>query len=110
MKTLPLLLAASLAAIATSQAAHAQDYVYMLSAGELRGAIDQGKRDQAIYYISGVMDSLMRTRDFCVPADSSPGVVGARAFKMMGQQPRDSMAPAADVLSVYLHSEYPCKK
>lgn len=110
MKALPLLLVASLALIGATRVAHAQEYVYMVSAGELRGAIDQGKRDQAIYYISGVMDSLMRTRDFCVPEGSTPGVIGANAYRMMAQQPRESMAPAADVLSVYLHADYPCRK
>ena len=110
MKVLPLLLAAGLAFIGASRVAHAQEYVYMLSAGELRGAIDQGKRNEAIYYISGVMDSLMRTRDFCVPEGSNPGVIGARAYKMMAQQDRESKAPAADVLTVFLHGDYPCGK
>ena len=52
----------------------------------------------------------MRTRDFCVPEGSTPGIIGAKAYRLMAQQPRESMAPAADVLSVYLHADYPCTK
>lgn len=91
-------------------AAQAQEYVYMVSTGEMRRMIDQGKKDMAVGYIAGVMDSMMRTRDFCVPEGSSSGDIGARAYKMMGQQPRESMAPAADVIGVFLHGDYPCGK
>ena len=111
MKFQACLLAAALAAAATaSTSASAQEYVYLRSAGELRGVIDQGKRDLAVYYISGVMDSLMRTRDFCVPEGANAGDIGARAYLLMSQQPRESMAPAADVLAVFLHADYPCGK
>jgi hypothetical protein len=103
-------LALGLALAATAAAVSAQEYVYMLSAGELRGVIDQGKRDLAIYYISGVMDAQMRAHDFCVPEGMSPGPIGARAYTLMSQQPRESMAPAADVIAVFLHADYPCKK
>jgi len=88
---------------------HAQEYVYMLSAGEMRSLIEQGKKDMALGYISGVMDAMMRSRDFCVPEGTPPGQIGARAYRMMQQQPRESMAPAADVIAVYLHGDYPCK-
>ena len=91
-------------------ALQAQDYVYMLSAGELRGVIDQGNRNMAIGYISGVMDTLMRQRDFCVPEGVSPGVIGARAYVLIQQQPRESRAPAADVIAVFLQNDYPCRK
>ena len=91
-------------------AAHAQDYVYMVSAGEMRRMIDQGKKDMAVGYIAGVMDSMMRTRDFCVPQGMNAGEIGARAYKLMGQQPRESMAPAADVIGVFLHGDFPCGK
>jgi hypothetical protein len=82
----------------------------MFSAGELRSTIDVGKRDMAVGYIAGVMDSMMRTRDFCVPEGSNPGEIGARVLRLMSQQPRESMAPAADVIGVFLHSDYPCRK
>jgi hypothetical protein len=103
-------LSLGLALAAAASAIPAQEYVYMLSAGDLRSAIDQGRRDQAIYYISGVMDAQMRAREFCVPADTSQGVIGARAYTLMSQQPRESMAPAADVIAVFLHGDYPCTK
>ena len=110
MKHPVLCLSLGLALAATASAIPAQEYVYMLSAGELRGVIDQGKRDLAIYYISGVMDAQMRAREFCVPGDTSQGVIGARAYTLMSQQPRESMAPAADVIAVFLHGDYPCRK
>jgi len=109
MKHASLRLFLGLALACAVSAIQAQEYVYMLSAGELRGVIDQGKRDMAIYYISGVMDAQMRAREFCVPAHTSQGVIGARAYTLMSQQPRESMAPAADVIAVFLHSDYPCK-
>ena len=108
-----LVLAVGLGFAATATAAPqdgpAREYVYMLSAGELRGVIDQGQRNLAIYYISGVMDALMRSRDYCVPAGANPGEIGARAYTLMSQQPRESLAPAADVIAVFLHADYPCK-
>ena len=110
MKHPVLCLSLGLALAGAAGAIQAQDYVYMLSAGELRGVIDQGKREMAIYYISGVMDAQMREREFCVPADTSQGVIGARAYTLMSQQPRESMAPAADVIAVFLHGDYPCRK
>lgn len=109
MKSLPFLLAASLVvATACIGSARAADYVYMVSAGELRRMIDQGKRDTAIGYISGVMDSMMRSRDFCVPEGTPAGEIGARAYRMMEKQPAESKAPAADVIGVFLHGDYPC--
>jgi hypothetical protein len=112
MKILTPVLAAGLAAATALVAppARAQDYVYMVSAGEMRGMIDQGKKDMAVGYIAGIMDTMMRTRDFCVPEGASAGDIGARAYKLMGQQPRESMAPAADVIGVFLHGDYPCRK
>jgi len=112
MKPSCLLLAVGLLAASSAipAPARAQEYVYMLSAGEMRGLIDQGKRDLVIYYVSGVMDAQMRSRDFCVPEGTSPGVIGARAYRLMAQQPRESMAPAADVIAVFLHGDYPCRK
>jgi hypothetical protein len=112
MKILTPVLAAGLAAATALVAppALAQDYVYMVSAGEMRGMIDQGKKDMAVGYIAGIMDTMMRTRDFCVPEGASAGDIGARAYTMMGQQPRESMAPAADVIGVFLHGDYPCRK
>jgi len=101
-----LLLALCLAGVANS--AGAQDYAYALSAGDVRGLIDQGKRAVALAYISGVMDTLMRSRDFCVPEGDGLGRIGGLALTLMGQQPRDSNAPAADVLGVWLHADYPC--
>ena len=109
MKTALALLALGLG-LAAAAGARAQEYVYMLSAGELRGAIEQGDSKMAIGYISGVMDTLMRSRDFCVPPGSNPGQIGARAYRMFSTQPRESKAPAADVLFVYLHGDYPCRK
>jgi hypothetical protein len=58
---------ALLLSAAAAPASPAADYSYMLSAGELRGVIDQGNKAMAVGYISGVMDAMMRTRDFCVP-------------------------------------------
>ena len=110
MKHPVLCLSLGLALATTASAIPAQEYVYMLSAGELRSLIDQGNRDMAIYYISGVMDAQMRAREFCVPGDTSQGVIGARAYTLMSQQPRESMAPAADVIAVYLHGDFPCRK
>ena len=104
---LPLALAAALAATAPARAA---DYDYVLSAGEMRRMIDQGNEKMAIGYVSGVMDAMMRTRDFCVPEGASAGEIGARAYRLMGQQERESMAPAADVIAVFLHADYPCGK
>ena len=100
----------SLALLLPAGATSAQDYVYMVSAGEMRSMIDQGKKDMAVGYIAGIMDTMMRSRDFCVPEGVNAGDIGARAFKMMGQQPRESMAPAADVIVVFLHGDYPCRK
>jgi hypothetical protein len=108
MKRIALPLAALFAA--ATFAAQAQDYVYMLSAGELRGAIDQGKKQMAVSYISGVMDAQMRARDFCVPADTTSTQIAVRAYTLISQQPRESMAPAADVIAVFLHGDYPCGK
>jgi hypothetical protein len=105
---LPLLLA--LAAFAAP--AGAADYVYMVSAGEMRSMIEQDstKKTMMIGYISGVMDAQMRAHEFCVPDDTSLVDVGVRALKMMGEQPRESKAPAADVIAVFLHGDYPCRK
>ena len=108
-------LALVLAASSTSPAKAQNDpfqreYTYMLSAGELRGVIDQGNRALAIGYISGVMDALVRERDFCVPPGENPGLIGAKAYRLIEQQPRESKAPAADVIAVFLHADYPCKK
>jgi len=110
MKHASLCLALGLTCAGAALATQAQEYVYMLSAGEVRGLIDQGKRDFVVYYISGVMDAQMRERNFCVPDGMSPGPIGARAYTMMSRQPRESMAPAADVISVFLHGDYPCRK
>ena len=115
MKLLPLFLAAGLCTVAVPAQAQAQDpfmpqYTYMLSAGELRSLIDQGKQTLAVTYISGVMDALMRERDFCVPEGVNPGLIGAKAYRWMSQQPRESKAPAADVIAVFLHGDYPCRK
>jgi hypothetical protein len=99
----------ALALCLAAGSAAADEYSYMLSAGELRGAIDQGNRKMAAGYISGVMDAMMRTRDFCVPDGANAGEIGARAYRLMQQQPRESMAPAADVIAVFLHSDYPCR-
>jgi len=109
MKPLCLLLAAGMTLVCAIPV-RAQDYVYMVSAGEMRGMIDQGKKDMAAGYIAGVMDAMMRTRDFCVPEGVISSDIGTRAYRMMGQQPRESMAPAADVIGVFLHADYPCKK
>ena len=106
---IPFLLLVLVPGMAASPA-QGQEYVYMLSAGEMRGAIDQGNEKQAVAYISGVMDTMMRSRDFCVPLSASPGEIGARVYRMMAKQPRESMAPAADVIAVFLHGDYPCPK
>jgi hypothetical protein len=113
MNLLPLLLVAGLisaAVPARAQEPFAREYTYMLSAGELRSLIDQGKQTLAVSYISGVMDALMRERDFCVPEGVNPGLIGAKAYRWMSQQPRESKAPAADVIAVFLHGDYPCPK
>ena len=89
---------------------HAAEYEYLVSAGELRSAIDQGNKNMAAGYISGVLDTLMRSRDFCVPEGESAAMVGQRVFIMLSQQPRESMAPAADVISVFVMHDYPCRK
>ena len=91
-------------------AAHAQDYVYMLSTGEMSRMIAQGKKDMVAGYIAGVMDTMMRNRDFCVPEGMRSGEIGSKAYTMMKQQPRESLAPAADVIAVFLHGDYPCGK
>ena len=108
MKIPALLLALGLG-LAVPQA-RAEDYVYMLSAGELRGMIDSGDSKLAMGYISGVMDTMMRNREFCVPEGANPGQIGAKAYRMIGKQPRESKAPAADVVYVFLHSDYPCPR
>ena len=108
MKAVSYLLAAGLAVAGAE--ARAQEYAYMMSAGELRRTIDQGNKNLAIGYIAGVMDTLMRSRDFCVPPGESAGEIGNRAYRMIAQQPRESMAPAADVLTVFLHGDFPCGK
>jgi len=110
MKRSIFLLALALGAATGASTARAADYVYMLSAGELRGVIEQGNSKMAIGYISGVMDTMMRTRDFCVPEGTNPGQIGAKAYKLMETQDRDSKAPAADVIAVFLHGDYPCGK
>ena len=87
-----------------------REYSYMLSAGEARSAIEQGQTTMVVGYVSGIMDALMRERDFCVPAGVSTGTIASNAYKVLGQQPRESQAPAADVVAVYLHNDYPCRK
>ena len=109
MKPVALCLTLALSAGVASPA-HAGEYEYLLSAGELRGAIDQGNKTMAAGYISGVLDTLMRSRDFCIPEGESAAMVGQRAFILMSQQPRESMAPAADVISVFVMHDYPCKR
>jgi hypothetical protein len=104
----PLLLALAAAAAAP---AGASDYAYMLSAGEMRSMIEQNPKGPLVLgYISGVMDAQMRAREFCLPDAVTLADVGVRAFKLMGQQPRESKAPAADVIAVYLHGDFPCRK
>ena len=110
MKRADLLLSLALGAATGVTTARAADYVYMLSTGELRGVIEQGNTKMAIGYISGVMDATMRTRDFCVPDGTNPGQIGAKVYKLMEAQDRESKAPAADVIAVFLHSDYPCPK
>ena len=88
----------------------AREYSYLLSAGEARGAIDQGNTVMVAGYVSGVMDALMREREFCVPANSNAATIAANAYRVLAQQPRDSLAPAGDVVSVYLVNDYPCRK
>ena len=105
---LPLLLVLA----ASAAPARASDYDYMVSAGEMRSMIDQDSKQKTmmIGYISGVMDAQMRAREFCVPDGTSLADVGVRALKLMGQQPLESKAPAADVIAVFLHGDYPCRK
>jgi hypothetical protein len=55
------------------------------------------------------MDAMMRSRDFCVPDGTSAFDVRDRVLRMMGSQPRESQAPAADVIGVFLHADYPCR-
>ena len=109
MRAALLRLAIAFSLAGAGSAAQAQDYVYMYSAGEMRSAIEVGNQQQVAGYIAGVMDSMMRTRDFCVPEGTSLGAIRDRAYTLMAQQPRESMAPAADVLAVFLHADYPCK-
>jgi hypothetical protein len=96
--------------LAAAAPAGAVEYAYMISAGEMRGMIEQNSRPMVIGYISGVMDAQMRAHEFCLPDGTSMADVGVRAYKMMGQQPRESKAPAADVIAVYLHGDFPCRK
>ena len=111
MKFPQLLLAATFAAAMLAPgAAGAQEYRYMSTAGDMRGLIDQGRSDIAIVYVFGVMDSLMRTRDFCIPEGERGRDIGKRALKLFELQPRESTAPAADVIGVYLQSNYGCRK
>jgi len=107
MRFLPFLLAAG--ALAWAAPAPAADYSYMASAGDLRGMLDTGDTWRAVGYIDGVMDAMMRTRDFCVPDGTSAFDVRERVMRMMASQPRESLAPAADVIGVFLHADYPCK-
>ena len=107
MKLLPSLLAC--AALAIAAPATAVDYSYMTSAGDLRGMLDSGDTWRAVGYIDGVMDAMMRSRDFCVPDGTSAFDVRDRVMRMMGSQPRESQAPAADVIGVFLHADYPCR-
>jgi hypothetical protein len=110
MKFPQLLLAATLATSLLPAAAGAQEYHYMSTAGDMRGLIDQGRSDIAIVYVFGVMDSLMRTHDFCIPEGERGRSIGERALKLFELQPRESSAPAADVIGVYLQSNYGCRK
>jgi len=105
MSLRPLLAALLLTA---APAAIAVDYSYMTSAGDLRGMLDSGDTWRAVGYIDGVMDAMMRSRDFCVPDGTSAFDVRDRVMRMMGNQPRESQAPAADVIGVFLHADYPC--
>ena len=105
-----LALAATLALSGAAGPVHAAEYEYLLSAGELRSAIDQGHKNMATGYIAGVLDTLMRSRDFCVPEGETATLVGSRVFIMMSQQPRESKAPAADVIAVFVLGDYPCRK
>jgi hypothetical protein len=89
--------------------AAAVDYSYMTSTGDLRGMLDSGDTWRAVGYIDGVMDAMMRSRDFCVPDGTSAFDVRDRVLRMMGSQPRESQAPAADVIGVFLHADYPCR-
>jgi hypothetical protein len=90
--------------------AAAADYSYMASAGDLRGMLDSGDTWRAVGYIDGVMDAMSRTRDFCVPDGASAFDIRDRVIRMMSTQPRESQAPAADVIGVFLHADYPCKR
>jgi hypothetical protein len=107
MKALTFLLACG-AAVAVARPAAAVDYSYMASAGDLRGMLDSGDTWRAVGYIDGVMDAMMRSRDFCVPDGTSAFDVRDRVMRMMAGQPRESQAPAADVIGVFLHADYPC--
>jgi hypothetical protein len=95
-------------ALVAAPAGEAADYSYMTSAGDLRGMIDSGDTWRAVGYIDGVMDSMMRTRDFCLPEGTSGFDVRDRVMRMMASQPRESLAPAADVIGVFLHADFPC--
>jgi hypothetical protein len=108
MNLLPSLLACG--ALALAAPAFADDYAYMASAGDLRGMLDSGDTWRAVGYIDGVMDSLMRSRDFCVPAGTSAFDVRDRVLRLMANQPRESLAPAADVIGVFLQADYPCRR
>jgi hypothetical protein len=107
MKILPSLLAGAALALATP--ARAVDYSYMTSAGDLRGMLDSGDTWRAVGYVDGVMDAMMRSRDFCVPDGTSGFDVRDRVLRMIGSQPRESQAPAADVIGVFLQADYPCR-
>jgi hypothetical protein len=104
----PALLAAACLALLAAPSGQAADYSYMASAGDLRGMLDSGDTWRAVGYIDGVMDAMMRTRDFCVPDGTSAFDVRDRVMRMMSSQPRESLAPAADVIGVFLHADYPC--
>ena len=111
MKSALLVLAATLALfVGAAGQLRAAEYEYLLSAGELRSAIDQGNKTFASGYIAGVLDTLMRSRDFCVPEGESATLIGRRVLIMMSQQPRESKAPAADVIAVFVLGDYPCKR
>ena len=103
-------LASACVTLACASVARAADYSYMASAGDLRGMLDSGDTWRAVGYIDGVMDSMMRTRDFCLPDGTSAYDVRDRVMRMMATQPRESLAPAADVIGVFLHADYPCKR
>jgi hypothetical protein len=108
--SVPVLLAAAGTALLVAPRGEAADYSYMASAGDLRGMLDSGDTWRAVGYIDGVMDAMMRTRDFCVPDGTSAFDVRDRVIRMMSTQPRESLAPAADVIGVFLHADYPCTR